>query len=161
MANKTPPPSGGLILVRLVTGWLLMSQGWDWLSNGGFDGLVLAGYVEEATREPGMSTKWAELVLLPNPEGAAFLGRALAFLLGLCLLCGALTRPAGIGASLLCLHGYAYGAPETELTFLLLAVCAFACGVSCAGRRFGLDPLLDENLPTWLTWTKRKTTFLS
>ena len=51
--------------------------------------------------------------------------------------------------------------PQASLALFLLLVGSVACSASRAGRRLGLDPLLDEQLPSWLTWTHRHTTFLS
>lgn len=161
MAKKPPPPSLGLVLVRLVTGLVLLRHGWRWVTAGGVDGRTVRRHATEAIADlGGVLAWWGETLLLGNPDAIAFLWRWAALLCGLCLLLGALTRPAGWIATLFLLHAYAYGPASEALTFLLLLVCSLACALSRAGRRLGLDPMFDAHFPPWLTWTRSQGTFL-
>jgi len=160
--SRNPPPPWGLVLVRLVTGGVLAARGWRWVRDGGMDGTAIDAYVRAALPDAGgLARWWAELFLLENPEGVALLARSAALVLGALLFAGALTRPAGALASFFLLHAWLYAPPQAALALFLLLVGAVACSASRAGRRLGLDPLLDDQLPAWLTWTRKKSTFLS
>lgn len=161
MARRPLPPSLGLVLVRLVTGAVLAAHGWRSVRALEPSGRVLERTVEDALAGRGaLLAWWGETLLLGNPDAIAFLWRWTALFTGILLVLGALTRPAGWIAALFLAHAWVYGPPEDRVTFLLLLVSAVASALSRAGRRFGLDRLLDEQLPTWLTWTARRDTFL-
>ena len=153
----------GMVLIRVVTGAVLLLHGWEWLKEGTLTGSVVLRLVEDAL--PGLPASigwWGESVLLVNPDAFAFFGRWAALLIGVALVLGALTRPAGLLAVLFLGHAIAFGPVEAELAFVLLAVSAFACSVSGAGRRLGLDALFDQHFPSWVTWTRSSSSsFLS
>jgi len=164
MANRetSSAPSIGLVLVRLVTGAILVFHGWRWLQGPGIDPEQVRLAVQRSLDGlPGLLAGWGEHVLLSNPDAIAFLWTWAAFLCGCLLFLGALTRPAGWVAVLFLLHGYAYGPEPDRLLFLVLLVSCLACALSRAGRRIGLDVAFDEHFPGWLTWTRRPGSFFS
>jgi len=148
--------AAGLVLVRVVTGAVFLVHGWGWVQDGGFDGAVVRDGVQATlSSADGLAGWWGRTVLLTNPDACAFFWRWAALLIGLAFVFGALVRPAGAFAVLLLAHAIAFGPSRHELVFLLLAAPSFACSISGAGRRFGMDAMLDEHLPGWVTWTKR------
>jgi uncharacterized membrane protein YphA (DoxX/SURF4 family) len=153
----------GMVLIRVVTGAVLTLHGWRWLMDGTLTGSVVLEGVEDALPGlPGAVAWWGENVLLVNPDAFAFFTRWAALVIGILFVVGALTRPAGLAAVLFLGHAIAYGPVEAELALVLLAVSAFACSVSGAGRRLGLDALFDEHFPSWMTWTRSSSSsFLS
>jgi len=145
----------GMVLLRAVTGVILLAHGWTWLKEGGFDGRTVLTNVEGSLPHVSAALAWwGENVLLANPDAFAFFWRWAAFLIGVAFVFGALTRPAGILAVVFLAHAVAYGPPSLELLFLVLAMIAFACAASGAGRRVGLDALFDEHFPGWVTWAR-------
>ena len=163
MARRDRPlPGLGLVLIRLVTGATLMSRGWSWIAEGLPGGRSVERFVREARgRIPDLLAWWGDHVLLVNPDAIAFLVRWVALLSGLCLVLGALTRPAGWIAVFFLTHAYVYGPESQELVFLLLLVSCLACALSRAGRRAGLDRMFDEHFPAWVTWSRSSGSFLS
>jgi uncharacterized membrane protein YphA (DoxX/SURF4 family) len=148
--NETP--SWGLVLVRIVVGFILLAAGWMKLSQGVGEELVTpAGDAYAAS--PALVRSFGENVVLKHPW---FFSQAVVFgeiLCGLCLFLGMFTRPAGFVAAVLFANGW-FTVPETQRTLcLLLGVCCLACALSRAGRRSGADVFLDERMPKWLTWT--------
>jgi uncharacterized membrane protein YphA (DoxX/SURF4 family) len=154
-------PTVGLVLIRVVTGFVLAVQGWSWVRKGGFDGPVVRRAVDAALDDVGgIAAFWAEHALLYNPDAFAFLGRWLALIAGVCIVLGALTRPAATLAAIGLFHTWVYGPAEQGLfSFVLLVSCA-ACAISQAGQRLGMDAGLDGKLPSWLTWTPSSHSFL-
>ena len=164
MARKASfSPTLGMVLIRVVAGAILLIHGWNWLHDGGIDGRTVLRSVEASLDGlPAVVEWWGENVLLQNPDAFAFFWRWGALLCGLSLLLGGLTRPVGVVACVLLAHGIAYGPERYELLYLLLAVASFACAISGAGRRLGLDALFDLHFPAWVTWTRRSSSsFLS
>jgi uncharacterized membrane protein YphA (DoxX/SURF4 family) len=160
--TRSSKPPLGLVLVRLCIGAIFAHHGWTLLRSGGVDAQVVRKGVREAALSlNGLFAWWGETVLLYNPDAIAFLWRWGALVCGLCLLLGALTRPVGWIATFFLLNAYAFAPAGRELLFLLLLVCALACALSRAGRRMGLDPMFDQHLPSWLTWTRSQGGFLS
>ena len=145
----------GLVLLRMVTGLVLLSRGWGWLKSGGFDGRLVAEAVRDSfPRIADWLAWWGRHVVLANPDASAFLWRWGAFLVGIAFLFGALTRPAGLIAVLFLAHAIVYGPVESKLLFLLLAVVAFSLASAGAGRRMGLDSVFDQHFPSWVTWRR-------
>ncbi len=148
----------GMVLIRVVTGAILLAHGWGWLKTGEFDGATVLGVVE-AGRDPaawGIANWWTEHVVLANADASAFLWRWAAFLIGVAMTIGALARPAALIGVFFLLHAFFYGPSELELVWILLIVSCFACAISGAGRRIGLDAMFDEHFPTWVTWSRRQ-----
>ena len=151
-------PTLGLAFIRFVTGLVLLSHGWRWVSEAPIEGSVIEKSVNSSLGELGSAlTTWGEFVLLENPDALALLWQWAALLVGLLFVLGALIRPAGALAVLFLSHGLIYGPVEHELPFLLLLVSCLACSASGAGRRMGLDAVFDQHFPSWITWKKRPT----
>ncbi len=162
MARKeSRSPAAGLVLVRLTTGLVLLVHGWRWLATGDLDGGLVRDTVDSALVEGrGMIEWWGREVLLSNPDAIAFLARWVAFVTGACLTLGALTRPMATIAAFFLLNAWGFGSEGHGVLFLVLAACCVACAMSRAGRRLGLDTVFDQHFPAWLTWTRRKRSFL-
>lgn len=146
-------PSWGLVLVRIVVGFVLLVAGWTKLQSGSGEDIVThAGTAYAAS--PELVKSFGENVVLKHPW---FFGQAIVFgeiLCGLCLFLGLLTRPAGFIAAFLFANGY-FTVPDGQRTLcLVLGVCCFACALSRAGRRSGADVFIDERWPGWLTWSR-------
>lgn len=145
-------PSWGLVLIRIVVGFVLLLSGARNLRDGVGEDLVVRTR-EAYAASPELVRDLGENVVLKHPW---FFSQVVVFgeiVFGLCLFLGLLTRPAGFLASLLFLNGW-FVVPEAYQTHcLVLAVCCFACGLSQAGRRSGADVFLEERLPRWLTWS--------
>jgi len=151
-------PTLGLAFIRLVTGLVLLSHGWHWVSESPIDGEVVERSVKSSLGELGTAlSAWGEFCLLENPDALALLWQWAALILGLLFTVGALVRPAGALAVLFLAHGLVYGPVDQELPFLLLMVSCLACAASGAGRRAGLDAVFDQHFPSWITWKKRPT----
>jgi len=146
-------PSWGLVLIRIVVGFVLLVAGFKNLQNGVGDELVSrAGTAYAAS--PEVVRTFGENVVLKHPW---FFTQAIVFgelLCGLCLFLGMFTRPAGFIAAFLFLNGFFVVPDEMRVQCVVLGVCCFACGLSRAGRRSGADVFLDERLPRWLTWSR-------
>ena len=153
----------GLVLLRITTGGVLVRQGWRWLTSDPLEaGAVRASIERSLDSLASWLVWWGEHALLASPDATALFWRWGALLFGLCFVLGALTRPAGFLAGLFLAHGIAYGPRETELAAFLLLVLCFACALSGAGRRWGLDALFDQHFPSWITWSRRPSSgFLS
>jgi uncharacterized membrane protein YphA (DoxX/SURF4 family) len=148
-------PSWGLVLVRIVVGFILLVAGWSNLRAGIGEELV-TGARDAYAASPELVRSFGENVVMKHPRlfsHAVIFGEIVC---GLCLFLGMLTRPAGFVAAILFANGW-FTVPESQrMLCLLLAVCCFACAISRAGRRSGADVFLDERLPWWLTWTRRE-----
>ena len=164
MAKRTRPPVPlGMVLIRVVTGAILLAHGWDWLKSGELDGrLVLDAVTGQTAGATGWVAWWGENVLLSNPDAFAFFWRWGALLIGIAFALGALTRPAGLIGVVFLMHGFAYGPEHLTLVWILLTVACFGCAVSGAGRRIGLDAMFDQHFPSWVTWSRSQSSgFLS
>ena len=162
MASVSSLPNGGLVLVRITLGCLATSTGWAWAAGGELDGGQVRAMVRQHLDElAGPIAFWGDKVLLYNPDGLAFLLSWSVLIAGLCLLLGALTRPAGWLVTFLAMHLYLYGAESSGPLAILLMAAGAGCAISRAGRRFGLDIGLDGTLPSWVTWVRRRSDFLS
>ena len=73
---------------------------------------------------------------------------------GIALFLGAFTRPVGVAVGLMLMCFSLAGSSDHTQYALLLALCAFACALSRAGRRLGLDAILDGHFPAWISWTR-------
>lgn len=158
MANGHPQdlPTSGLVLIRIVVGVVLFSNGWRWLSESTLDGTVVETIVTASAGELSAPLAWwGDTFLLYNPDAMAFLWRWGALWIGVLFILGALTRPAGALAALFLAHALCFGPREYELSFLLLLVSSLAISSARAGRRFGLDSVFDQHFPSWMTWTRR------
>ena len=162
MANVSSLPSGGLVLVRVILGGIASSTGWNWAANSGLTGGQVRSTVRHHLDDLSAPFRfWGDRILLYNPDGLATLVSWGVLIAGVCLLLGALTRPAGWFLAFLGLHLYGYGADEYSSFALLLMASGAGCAISRAGRRFGLDIALDGSLPVWLTWVPGRRDFLS
>jgi hypothetical protein len=142
-------PSAGLVPERIVAGWVLLSQAGR-LALEGVPDLVALGEWNTL-----VYTGWAKPLLAGHEAVAsnALVGCALAAGIGLVL--GALTRPAALLGTLVCLAvaGAASSALVLDAALLTAAACA-GCAVSPAGLRFGLDAFLVGRVSSLLTWTQ-------
>src|SRR5580765_1481407 len=124
-------PSWGLVLIRIAVGAILLMAGWQKVSGGVSDELVL-GTRDAFAHAPGILRAWGENVVLPHPSLFAHLIAWGEFLGGLAFFLGALTRPAGVAIAFQFANFYFVG-PETAKHFvLLLAVCGVGCAISRA-----------------------------
>jgi uncharacterized membrane protein YphA (DoxX/SURF4 family) len=149
------PPSWGLVLVRIVVGYVLLSAGFGKLQNGVSESLVL-GTREGFEHAPAFVREWGENVVLVHAWFFAHLIMVGELLGGTALFLGALTRPAGFAMTFMFLNFVLVGPEPARSLNIVMSVCCFACAVSRAGRRAGADVFLDERLPMWLTWTRSR-----
>ncbi|MFT4709753.1 MAG: putative membrane protein YphA (DoxX/SURF4 family) [Planctomycetota bacterium] len=162
MASASSLPNGGLVLIRIALGCLVTSTGWAWAAGGELDGGQVRAVVRHHLDDlAGPFAFWGDKVLLYNPDGLAFLVSWSVLIAGVCLLLGALTRPAGWLVTFLAFHLYLYGVDAMAAPAILLMAAAAGCAISRAGRRFGLDIALDGTLPSWITWVRGRSDFLS
>jgi len=154
-------PGGGIVLVRVALGLLLLSYGWGAVHAGRPDPAELEDMVRGGLDElVGLVASWGEFALLENPDAIAFLWSWGALSVGLLFLLGALVRLSGCLAALALTHAWVFGPAEYSSMMLFLAVCALACASSRAGNRLGLDPWLEQLLPSWLSLRGPKRSFL-
>lgn len=157
MSKRSQSSAAGLALVRFLAGCTLFGRGWNWIHEGGLDGRLVLENTRAALLEMnGFLHWWGESVVLSNPDASALIWRWSALLIGSCLMLGAFTRPAGFIACFFLLQGYAFGPESMAIVFWLLIIPCLGCAIGAAGRDFGLDKLLDESCPSWMTWTTRK-----
>jgi uncharacterized membrane protein YphA (DoxX/SURF4 family) len=150
---ESEPPSWGLVLVRLAVGAILAVAGWQKILGGVGAELVLSTKARVA-EAPVWFERSMNAVVYPYPEAFAQLLQWGELLGGVALFLGALTRPAGVLVGLM-LISFSLAGPQDQAQFaLLLALCAFACALSRAGRRVGLDAILDGHFPAWISWTR-------
>lgn len=151
--NESASPSWGLVLVRLAVGAILAVAGWNKILGEVGADLVLSTK-DRVAEGPLWFESFMNSVVYPYPEAFAQLIQWGELLGGGALFLGVLTRPVGCisGMMLLC---FSLAGPMEQLQFiLLLALCCFACALSRAGSRMGLDAMLDGQFPAWLTWTR-------
>lgn len=146
-------PSWGLVLIRIVVGFVLLVAGWTKIQHGISDELV-AHSGEAYAASPDFVRAFGENIVLKHPW---FFTQAVIFgelVCGACLFLGMFTRPAGFIAAFLFANGF-FTVPDAHKPLcVVLGVCCFACGLSRAGRRSGADVFLDERMPFWVTWTR-------
>ncbi len=148
-------PSWGLVLVRIVVGFLLLVSGWRHLQAG--DQLAIVSRTSEAyAAGPEVVRAIGQNVVLAHPGLFDRLIVVVELLCGVGLFLGLLTRPAGYLAAALFIAAFFLLPAEQRPLCALLAACCFACGLSRAGLRSGADVFLDERLPRWLTWTRAR-----
>jgi len=151
--NESAGPSWGLVLVRLSAGAILAVAGWHKILGDVGADLVLSTQARVA-EGPIWFESFMNSVVYRYPEAFAQLIQWGELVGGGALFLGVLTRPVGIctAAMLVC---FAFAGPQEQLPFAaLMAVCCFACALSRAGGRMGLDAMLDGQFPGWLTWTR-------
>jgi uncharacterized membrane protein YphA (DoxX/SURF4 family) len=144
-------PSWGLVLVRIVAGWIVLEAGWRKVSGGVSEELV-TGTRDAIAQAPGFVRAWGEKVVLPHPWVFAHLIAWGELLGGLALFLGAFTRPAGIAIAFMFANFYFAGPASAKPLVLILAIVGLGCAISRAGRNVGADVFLDEKLPRWMTW---------
>ncbi len=146
-------PSWGLVLVRLAVGAILALAGWHKVLGGAGADLVLSTK-QRVAEGPAWFEGFMNTLVYPFPEATAQLIQWGELVGGIALFLGALTRPVGVFAALM-LICFAFAGPIDQIQFqLLLALCALACALSRAGRRVGLDAMLDGHFPGWISWTR-------
>jgi uncharacterized membrane protein YphA (DoxX/SURF4 family) len=146
-------PSWGLVLVRLAAGSILAVAGWQKILGGVGADLVLSTK-QRVAEGPAWFEAFMNAVVYPFPEAFAQIIQWGELVGGVALFLGALTRPVGVACALM-LTCFAFAGPLDQIEFqLLLALCALACALSRAGRRIGLDVLLDGHFPSWVTWSR-------
>ena len=146
-------PSWGLVLVRIVVGFVVLSAGIALVRRGFGEDLVTRTAPAYAA-SPQFVRVFGESVVLAHPWMFSILYVWGQIVCGLCLFLGMLTRPAGIVAAFLYANAWLV-VPEGERTMcLILATCSLACAISRAGRRSGADVFLDAKLPPWVTWSR-------
>lgn len=151
--NESEGPSWGLVLVRLAIGAILAVAGWNKILGGVGADLVLSTQTRVAEGPIWFET-FMKTVVYPFPEAFAQLIQWGELVGGIALFLGALTRPVGSTAGLM-LVCFAFAGPIEQVQFtLLMALCCFACALSRAGRRMGLDAMLDGHFPVWISWTR-------
>jgi thiosulfate dehydrogenase [quinone] large subunit len=150
-AGKTP--SWGLVLVRIVVGWIVLKAGWGKVSGEtGVSAELVTGTRDAIANAPGIVRWWGENVVLAHPMVFAYMIAWGELLGGFALFLGALTRPAGIALAFMFANFYFAGPESAQPLVLVLGVAALGCAISRAGRSMGADVFLDEKLPRWVTW---------
>jgi uncharacterized membrane protein YphA (DoxX/SURF4 family) len=153
MTSDGTGSSWGLVLVRIVTGGILLTAGWSKLENGVDESLVL--HTQQAfANAPSMVKAWGQNVVLPHPWFFAHLILWGELLGGLALFLGAFTRPVGLAVAFMFANFFFAGPDSARSLVLLLATCGLACAISRAGLRAGADVFLVERCPVWLTWIR-------
>ncbi len=151
--SESEPPSWGLVLVRLAVGAILALAGWHKILGGVGADLVLSTR-QRVAAGPEWFEKFMGTVVYPFPEAAAQVIQWGELLGGIALFLGALTRPAGVAVGLMMVC-FAFAGPVEQMQYaLLVALCSLACALSGAGRRLGMDAILDGHFPAWISWTR-------
>lgn len=151
--DHTPPL--GLVLIRVVCGIIAVSAGLEWWRDAHFDRRAMELALRAGIKHRGaLGTWWGESVLLVNPDAALFLWKTMVLTAGVSFLTGALVRPIGTLAAFFLVQAAFYGPTDSSTLAFLLATCFAGCALSHAGRGLGCDIVLDETLPSWVTWTK-------
>jgi uncharacterized membrane protein YphA (DoxX/SURF4 family) len=146
-------PNWGVVIVRIVTGSILLTSGW-WKLVHGVDESLVTSTRSAFAAAPGFIRAWGESVVLPHPWFFAHLIVWGELFGGAALFLGALTRPAGFAVAFMFANFYFAGPEEARTLSLLLATCGLACAMSRAGLRAGGDVFLVERLPAWTTWIR-------
>ena len=146
-------PNWGLVLVRIVSGAILLTAGWGKLSHG-VDASLVSGTAAAFADAPGFIRAWGENVVLPHPWFFSHLIMWGEILGGLALFLGAFTRPAGYAVAFMFANFYFVGPEQARPLILLLGTSGLACALSRAGLRAGADVFLIERCPVWMTWIR-------
>lgn len=156
-------PTIGLVLIRLVTGGLLLHRGWSFVRAAEPTGRAVERSIEAALRHVHPVLHWwGEDVLLYNPGAIAFFLRWGALLVGVSFVLGGFVRPFGLLAAFFLANAMAFGPESQSALCLMLVGACLGCAFAGAGRRFGLDSIFDQHFPAWLTWHRRSpSSFLS
>lgn len=152
MANQSHGPCWGLVLVRIAAGYTLLTAGWGKVSADAIPPIVSWAHFDST-----FFTWWGENLIEAYPAAFSFMIAWGEFLGGAALLLGALTRPAGLLSAFMMLCFYCAGPEEAKDKVLLLGIMCLASGLSAAGARGGLDVILREHFPSWLTWMRPST----
>ncbi len=144
-------PSWGLVVIRLYIGWFFMSAGWMKVTSGVGSELV-TGTKERINAAPDWYRWFGNDVVLEWPSLFAFLIQWGELIGGVCLFLGVLTRPVCAAFAFMLLNFYFAGPAEAQTVVKLIAVCVVALFLSRAGRRMGVDAMLDTQLPKWISW---------
>ncbi len=146
-------PSWGLVLIRLGVGAILAIAGWQKIL-GGIGGDMVLATRQRVADGPVWFESFMNTVVYPFPEAFAQMIQWGELVGGIALFLGALTRPTGVALGLM-LMCFSLAGPMEQMQYaLLLALCSFACSLSRAGRRVGLDAILDGHFPAWISWTR-------
>jgi uncharacterized membrane protein YphA (DoxX/SURF4 family) len=150
-----------LVVFRLMLGLLFLSVWGSNLDKGLYDPGPYANLIEFYADEGEAPGFWREIMRLvaDNAAVAAPLQLVGELALGVLLLVGLATRPAGVAAGLFltALWVSEIGAPdEWAWSLVFPALAAFAVALLSAGRYYGLDGLLlgrapFNRLPRWAT----------
>ncbi len=155
MSTRPHSHPAGLALIRVLTGQFLFFRGWSWVQDGSFDGQLVLDRVRASVADAsGLVEWWGNSVVLANPDASALFWRWAALICGALLVLGAFTRPAGYIASFFLCQALLFAVPGEGTIFLPVLFACLGCAVAGAGRDYGLDQVLDESCPGWLTWTK-------
>ena len=146
-------PSWGLVLVRLAVGAILAVAGWQKILGGIGADMVLATK-QRVAQGPVWFESFMNTVVYPFPEAFAQLIQWGELVGGVAIFLGAFTRPTGVVVGLMMMCFSLAGPADQTQYALMLALCAFACALSRAGRRMGLDAILDGHFPAWISWTR-------
>lgn len=146
-------PSWGLVMVRLAVGATLAIAGWQKIL-GGVGAELVSSTKSRVAEAPQWFESFMNAVVYPYPEAFAQMIQWGELLGGVALFLGALTRPAGVMIGLMMI-AFSYAGPAEQTPFaLLVGLCSFACALSRAGRRMGLDAIFDGHFPGWISWTR-------
>lgn len=142
----------GLVIIRVTLGLLLLLHGWAYITaESGVPNLIAGSDFSSP-----VFTWWGENLVAKHPHGASTLIVWIEFLAGVALTLGALVRPVGTLIAVIMLSFALSGGRELQLELVILAgSCALGCAIAGAGRLFGLDSMLDLQLPRWLSWARR------
>jgi uncharacterized membrane protein YphA (DoxX/SURF4 family) len=141
----------GLVLIRMVTGILLVLHSWEMIARS--DGVpnLLAG----ADLTSPLFIWWGENLLAENP---AFFSGVIVwteFLGGAALFLGALVRPMGLLLTAVMVCCAVSDEGLLRYAEILIAANTLGCAVSGAGCAFGLDAIFVQHFPRWVTWIGR------
>jgi uncharacterized membrane protein YphA (DoxX/SURF4 family) len=150
-----------LVVFRLALGALFLSVWGSNLDKGLYDPVPYANLIGVYVDEGDAPGFWKELMrfVADNAGVASKVQLVTELALGVLLLLGLATRPAGIvaGLFLTALWISEIGAPDEWIWSLVFpALAAFAVALLPAGRSYGLDGVLLERapfnrLPPWAT----------
>lgn len=147
------PPSWGLVVVRIVVGFVILLAAWQKVQDGVTDHVVLDTAPAWAAA-PDLVRSWGEGFVLKHPTFLAHLAVWGELVIGLALFLGAFTRPLGFAGAILYAHALVVVPDSTRPLVLVVFAACLGCAISCAGARSGLDVFLNERLPSALTWTR-------
>lgn len=154
-SNQDAAHNMGLLLLRVFLGLVLLTNGWAGVRNHEPQPRELSQVVKTAAIEAPSLIRWiGEDLIAEQAEVFAVIIRWGSVVAGVLLLLGALVRPVGWIAGCAFMLAFFLGKPSQEQLHLIAAATSVACALTSAGRFMGLDTLLDQLLPTWLTWGK-------